>query len=354
MRCLAAPSIIADGTLSHYGGWVGDPSVTARRPARRVGWPPAEGERRHWSELPPSVCHALEQHLHARVVRSRSEPGGFSPGVASRLLLSDGRRVFAKVLGPEPNPESVQYHRKEARVLSRMPEDAPVPQLLSVYDDGAWVALFLAEVDGRSPRLPWKSVELVRVLKAMETLASILTPAPFPEATFGEWHRNVFTLWREMADLQRRGADLLDDLDPWAREHLSELARLEANFEKASAGFTLVHSDVRADNILLTKDRVYFADWPGACIGARWLDLLGFLPSVAMQGGPRPWVLFDPSPLGRDAEPERVDSVLAALTGFFLGNARKPSPLGLSTLRPFQLAQGVQALAWLRHRLEGR
>ncbi len=328
------------------------PSVTSPRGVRTRPWPLAEGERRSWGELPRSVREALEGHLHARVLRSRSEPGGFSPGVASRLLLSDGRRVFAKVLGPEPNPGSVEVHRREAEVLGRMPRAAPVPRLLSVYDDGTWVALFLTEVEGRTPQLPWRRSELDRVLRATTALATLLTPAPFRAATYGERHREAFARWQEMADSGREGTDRLEDLDPWARDHLGDLVLLESKFEEASSGSTLLHSDLRADNILLTKDRVYFADWPGACVGAPWVDLVGFLPSVAMQGGPKPWTLFDGSALGRDAEPDRVDSVLAALAGFLLGNARKPPPPGLSTLRPFQRGQGLRALEWLRHRLD--
>ncbi|MCI4350167.1 MAG: aminoglycoside phosphotransferase family protein [Thermoplasmata archaeon] len=328
--------------------------VGSRRAGRGQEWPAAEGERRSWAELPRPVRDALEEHLHARVLKSRSEPGGFSPGVASRLLLSDGRKVFAKVVGPEPNPSAPEVHRREAEVLAQMPPTAPVPRLLSEYDDGVWIALFLTEVDGRTPRLPWRSGELDRVLHAVERLATILTPSPFAAATFGERHRKAFTLWREMAGSYRDRTDRLENLDSWARGHLDELARLESKFEAASAGSTLLHSDLRADNILLGKDRVYIADWPGACIGAQWVDLLCFLPSVAMQGGPKPWTSFDLSPLASDAEPARVDSVLAALTGFFLGNSRQPPPPGLSTLRSFQLAQGVQALAWLRRRLDGR
>jgi len=49
--------------------------------------------------------------------------------------------------------------------------------------------------------------------------------------------------------------------------------------------------------MLLTDDRVYLVDWPHAKIGARWLDLVWFLPSVAMQGEPPPERLFSTHPL---------------------------------------------------------
>ena len=71
-----------------------------------------------------------------------------------------------------------------------------------------------------------------------------------------------------------------------------------------------------------------------------------------MQGGPRPWEVFDRHAVARDAPAARVDAVLAALAGFFVYAAAQPPPPGLPTLRDFQRAQGVEALAWLRRRLE--
>jgi hypothetical protein len=81
------------------------------------------------------------------------------------------------------------------------------------------------------------------------------------------------------------------------------------------------------------------------------VDLLAFLPSVAMQGGPKPWEVFDEHPVARGAARENVDAVVAALAGFFVQRCTLPPPPGLPTLREFQRAQGVEALAWLRLRL---
>lgn len=326
--------------------------MARKRAVHRSTGPPAAGERRDWEHLPVTLREALEEHLKARVIQAVSEPEGFSPGVAARLELSDGRRIFAKIVGSSPNPDSPNLHRIEARVLAQMPRTAPVPRLLSVYDDGEWVALFLREVEGHTPHLPWTRTELERTLRAIESLSTLLTPAPFSAPTFGEKHQKALTLWREMATAFQRDPESLSDLDPWARRHLPELVRLEKRVSVATAGKTLLHSDLRADNILVSKDRIYFADWPGACLGAGWVDLVIFLPSVAMQGGPPPWEIFDQSPLSAGVNPRDVNAVLAALTGYLLGSARKPPPPGLSTLRPFQHAQGIEALTWLKRRLE--
>jgi aminoglycoside phosphotransferase (APT) family kinase protein len=311
-----------------------------------MGFPPAQGARIPWETVPGSVRDAVEGALGARVVESRTQPGGFSPGVAARLRLEDGRRAFVKAVGSEPNPDSPDLYRDEARVAAVLPSETPAPGFLFAYDDGDWVALGFEDVPGGEPELPWRGDDLERVLAALTELSAALTPAPLEVSTFAERFGDMLRGWRRLA------AERTGELDPWTEERLDLLAELEAGWEDASAGETLLHADVRADNVLLTPERVVFVDWPYASLGAPWIDLLAFLPSVAMQGGPKPWEIFDGHPVARDAPREQVDAVVAALAGFFVQRGTLPPPPGLPTLREFQRAQGIEALAWLRRRLE--
>jgi aminoglycoside phosphotransferase (APT) family kinase protein len=305
--------------------------------------------------LPPEVRRAVERELGSRVAQTVTQPGGFSPGVAARLELEDGRRVFVKAVGPEPNPDSPELHRREARVAAALLPETPAPQFLFAHDEEGWVALVFEHVEGREPELPWREDELDRVLAAVTDLAEALTPPPLEAPPAAEALDDLLHGWRTLAAEGAPGisAEGAPGIDPWAAERLGELAALEARWPEATAGSTLLHCDVRADNILLTPDRVVFVDWPHVCVGAAWLDLLLFLPSVAMQGGPPPWEAFEAHPLGREAPPERVLPLVAALAGFFVQRAALPPPPGLPTLREFQRAQGVETLAWLRRSLEG-
>jgi aminoglycoside phosphotransferase (APT) family kinase protein len=311
-----------------------------------MAFPPAQGARVPWEGVPESVREAVESQLGSPVAEAVTQPGGFSPGVAARLRLEDGRSVFVKAVGPEPNPDSPEFHRREARVAAALPPETPAPRFLFCHDDGDWVALAFEDVDGREPELPWRRDELERVLEALTDLSAALTPAPIEAPRLPERYGELFRGWRTLAQTQP------DGLDSWPTERLDALAELEARWEEASAGETLLHADIRADNVLLTDDRVVFVDWPHVCLGASWVDLLAFLPSVAMQAGPKPWELFDDHPLARDADPERVNAVLAALAGFFIHRSTLPPPPGLPTIRDFQQAQGAESLSWLRRRLE--
>jgi hypothetical protein len=311
---------------------------------------PATGQRLHWDELPDRIQHAIEGKLGAGVVAATTQPGGFSPGLAARLSLADGRRVFVKAVSGSINPDSPGMHRREARIAAALPAAVPAPRFLDAYDDGDWIALIFEDIEGRTPEVPWRPAELERVLTAVTELSALLTPAPIAVERIGDRMADVFTRWRQLAADAAAGNDDLRGVDPWVRRHLPELVAQEMEAAAAVAGTTLLHTDIRADNILLTPTKVFFVDWPWAARGAAWIDLVFLLPSVAMQRGPKPWEIFDTQALSQGVSEDHVTVVLAALTGFFTWQSRQPTPPGLPTIRAFQRDQGVPALEWLKRR----
>ena len=139
-------------------------------------------------------------------------------------------------------------------------------------------------------------------------------------------------------------------LDDWSSAHLDDLVALESRWSDAVRGDALVHLDVRSDNILIEPTgRVVLVDWPHACIGAPWLDLLVMIPSMVLEGA------GEPEAARRVARArcagDAIDAVVAALAGTFTWAASRPDPPGLPTVRAFQRAQGEVALRWLRTRL---
>jgi aminoglycoside phosphotransferase (APT) family kinase protein len=296
--------------------------------------------------MPVHVQRSIEAWLGAPVASVRSQPGGFSPGVAARVQAANGRRVFIKATSPAQNPDSPKLYRREARIVAELPRAVPVPRLLWSMDEGAnsWVVLALEDIDGRNPVLPWHREELQRVLAAMASLAAALTPSPVEAPTAGAKLIRSFQCWHRMV------AAPPPHLDAWSARHLERLAVLETEAVAAVAGDTLLHFDTRADNLILTPNRVYVVDWPHACVGAAWVDLIGFAPSVAMQGGLEPEELLASYPAARSAPAAAITAVVAAIAGYFTWSALQPPPPGLPTVRAFQAAQGVVARAWLAQR----
>ncbi len=311
--------------------------------------PAAEGKRLPWTALPTSLRHLVEQKLGSNVLAAVTQPGGFSPGVAARLRLADGSRAFVKAVG-DINPESPDMHRAEARIAAALPPDVPAPRLLTSIDSDGWVVLLFEDIEGQMPAQPWRADELSRVLEAMARLADALSPAPIDAPPAATRYGPLGSGWRWLAEAARSGSGGPAGLDPWACAHLAELAAVEAGWPQAVRGDSLAHGDIRADNILLTPDGVVFVDWPWACLAAPWFDLAGMLPSVAMQGGPRPEQVFTTHPVAKGADPDAVSTVVASLAGMFSYLSRQPDPPGLPTVRAFQAAQAATALDWLKER----
>lgn len=184
----------------------------------------------------------------------------------------------------------------------------------------------------------------VRVLTVLDDLAASLTPPPLPglrtaadllAGDFGGWHRIT--------------ADPPADLHPWAARHLDELRARADRGLAALTGDTLVHADIRADNVLLSPDgTVTILDWPWACRGPAWLDTLLLLINVQLYGGHDTHTLLTRHAAVTTADPQDLIAVLTGLAGYFTDAARQPPAKGLPTLRAFQRAHADTVLSWLR------
>jgi aminoglycoside phosphotransferase len=309
---------------------------------------PAAGVHRPWAEVPTAVRTWAAGLGGGPPESVRDLSGGFSPGATS-VLGWRGRAVFVKAVGAALNAESPQFHRREAEVSASLPPGPQLPRLLDVYDDGDWVALAFDAVDGRPPHHPWEALELRAAVHALDALHDALTPNPVAIARPAtDRLQLLFGGWTELAAMSAPPTAL----DEWSGRNLERLAELESEWREAVQGSTLLHGDVRSDNLLLTGNGVVFVDWPHACVGTPVFDLVAWAPSVVLEGGPDPEELLalstSTSVLDRDA----LAVLVAAFGGFLVRHALRPSPPGLPTLRTFQGAQGAVAIAWLR-RLTG-
>jgi len=85
---------------------------------------------------------------------------------------------------------------------------------------------------------------------------------------------------------------------------------------------------------------VIFVDWNLACAGNPLIDIVAWLPSLRLEGGPEPWELVpDSHGLG------------ALLAGYFASRAGLPTPATAPRVRPFQRAQAEIALPWAAREL---
>src|SRR5699024_7042836 len=300
-------------------------------PSRCSATMAAEGRvRMTWAELPDGVAHLVSGRLGGRVVGAVSHDGGYSPGLASTLVLASGERVFVKAVAAEEHPVSGGLYRKEAAVAEVLAAEIgatlPAPAFRRAaeesVEDGTgeqdWVVLAFDAAGGPGPQLPWQVDELAEALDLVADVGRIAAPdhpaiPPVTETVFDGWH-----LLAGEAGLQQGLTGLDEVLGPWLLARIGELAALADTWPQVSAGTALVHHDLRADNMVRAGGRLLAVDWPYASVGAPWLDLLGMMPSMALEGGGDPEEVFTTHPVGAAADPEAVTAVVAAFTGYFL------------------------------------
>lgn len=300
----------------------------------------ARGPRTPYETAPGPVRSWVERELGSQVVAASTQYGGFSPGVAARLVTASGRRAFVKAVGTELNPDSPVLFRQEVDALARIDPLRLVqaPRLYGTYDDGGWVALLMEDIDGRTAEHPWPVDAAARVLEAVAELTEALTPSPWPDAPYAAVRSETFlTGWeRVVAD----GIDLPD----WLTGRADELISLARTGRVAVRGESLAHWDLRADNLLLTDDRVVFVDWAWAARAVPWADRIFIGADIRFGGG-------DAAALAELPPDDGALGFVVAFLGGLWWAKHQPPPPGLPTIRTFQEAFAASTLEWIRPRL---
>jgi hypothetical protein len=304
--------------------------VPVGRTARRVEWP----------HLPPTVRRAVESELGSPVDTADSRTSGYTPGFASVLTCADGSRHFVKAASTKAQRMFAQAYREETRKLELLPAEAPAARLRWTLDVDDWFVLGLEHVESRQPRRPWGRSDLDASLDALEVVADLLTPVP-PDLDLDD-------VEDEFASFPGCWDHLRDSRPDLA--HLEEAAGLAARYREVMGGDTVVHTDVRDDNILIRPDgTALFCDWNFPCAGAAWLDTLMLLVGPRGDGLDVEEVLSTRR-LTRDVPAESVDVALALLTGYFLRQGEEPVPPTSPHLRDHQRWQGEVCWDWLAQR----
>lgn len=277
----------------------------------------------------------VERALGSVVVTAATQQGGFSPGVAARLVTASGRRAFVKAVGTSLNPKTPELFRQEITAVQAIGPLPSAPTLYDVYDDGDWVGLLFEDIEGTLPAHPWEQRDADRVLDAVGELTAALDPSPWPDAPVAAVRSAEF--------LSRWDNVIVDGLavPDWVagrEEELAELAR--TGLRELAEGKALAHWDLRADNIILTDDRVVFIDWAHPALAPSWAD------TVILQADMRESVTLPDLP-----DDVAITGFLAAIAGGLWWGAAQPAPPGLPTIRAWQRKHALIHLDWVRERL---
>ena len=314
-------------------------SPSSRQPQSPAGLEPVPhgrtARRLDWLLLPPMLRRLIEGRLGSPVIDAASAGTGFTPGFASVLTGRDGQKLFVKAASKKAQKPFADSYKEEVRKLGVLPAGLPVPRLLWTHEDDLWVVLGFEHVDGPNPERPWNRRELDACLDTLEVLADALTPAPRSLRAFSEEFEDALAGWEHV---RRTAPD-------WP--HLDDAAALAARYAEVTAGNTLVHTDARDDNFLLSADgRAMLCDWNWPVRGAAWIDTALLLISAHGEGIDADAVLAERR-LTKDVDPEHVDVLLALLAGYFLEHRDHPTPNSSPYLRIHQSWYAEATWDWL-------
>lgn len=269
------------------------------------------------------LCHEVGRLLGSRVIDYRYTPGGWSVSVRGVLRLAGGRTVFAK-LGDVPDTAAAL--RAEISAYGLLGPRPFMPRFIAADPDVP--VLVIEDLSHARHVPPWTGQTRGAFGRLCDALAATTAPAGLPdlepEITGDGWervgadpapaHRVLPAAWLE------RNLPLLCDAQRQAR----------------TTGSSLVHTDLRSDNLLFLPDRVIALDWNLARRGdPRW-DLHLTAHTIAMEGG------------GTVDEvlPDADAAIITWLAGFFACRAGLPPPQGAPRVRGFQRAQLEVVLPW--------
>ncbi|HEY8680419.1 MAG TPA: phosphotransferase [Candidatus Dormibacteraeota bacterium] len=247
--------------------------------------------------------------------------GGFTPASRGLVRLPDGRRAFAKGATTDLTEA---WLRAEHYVYTHL-RGSFMPQLLGWDDSGERPMLLLEDLSGARWPPQWRAGDESLVMAALDELHAAPAPPGLPgaEDEFGD-------SW----------PDVVADPEPFLSLGLVSAVWLDANLTALRgasrrarfAGRSVVHLDIRSDNLCFRDGRALIVDWNWAALGDPAVDAQFWLPSLVLERGTPPVQL----------EPEYA----AWLLGFFAARAGLPPIPDAPGVRPIQLAQLEVVLPW--------
>lgn len=304
--------------------------------------------RATWPTLPADVRARIAKELGGEPAEIRMAGGGFSGGFAARVRSSSGAELFVKAAGRDKS-WALDAYRQEARVNQALPHDVPAPRLEFAADFGDWTVLGFEAVPGRVPTLPMDPGDLDLMLDAWAQAAAALTPAPQALLDLGVAAEPIDDNLRQFTSVASGKREPFF-VSPALQGRVEELARLESGVDEALEADSVMHFDLRPDNMIVGQKQAWICDWNWVQVHSTWFDTACFL--VAAHGdGHDADRLFWNHPTAAGVTGAQLDTALACIAGYYLGeSAKDPIPDVSPYLRAHQRWSGLAVADWLARR----
>jgi hypothetical protein len=239
------------------------------------------------------LVKTVEERLGRRAVRWHRPHTGLSPAQRFVVQLDDGASVFVKAAVDDRTERWLRTdHRLIAALDDLVPElvawiDEPPRPVLILEDlhDAHWPADHVREVGGRTLPVLWKPGQRELLFAALERLAARRPPVDLPP--LAELYAPA---WPAIAADPGPFLGLGLCSGPWLERALDALLGAERDLDLS--GDSLVHNDVRSDNVCFRGERVILVDWSDARRGNARFDRATFLGGGVIEDGPDPYTLM--------------------------------------------------------------
>lgn len=252
--------------------------------------------------------------------------GGYTPALRRIATLADGSTVFVKAAVNELTAGWLAKERHSYESLGPRPF---LPRYVGC-DGGVLVLEDLRR--GYWPP-PWREGDVDRVVDGLAALAAQAPPADADDLDAAA--RGMLTRWSSVAESPEAFLALGLCTREWFDRSIDTIVEAEA--DGTLDGDSLVHFDMRSDNLCLVDDRLVVVDWNGTARGRADFDLHCLAQSVHAEGGPPPEVLV----------PNADPSLVAMLTGYFAFYAPQAPIPDAPRVRQIQLVQLRVCLPWM-------
>lgn len=278
--------------------------------------------------MPPSdIVVRVEQLAGVKAASWVKTKGGYSSAGRYIAAFEDGSSAFVKWGTDEL---TARWLRDEYRIYATLHADF-VPAMVG-WEDTEQPILMLEDLSNGHWPPPWSASQVEGVLSLLENVRRTQMPEEFPELT--SLDDGGLNGWKTIAGDISGFLSLGLVSEAWLARALPNL--LKAESEARLGGASLVHTDVRSDNICLVNDRALLVDWNWAKRGNPMLDIVIWLPSLHAENGPEPWTFGI-------QEPE----LIAAVAGFYAAHAYQPANFpGAESIRQLQLRLLKSLLPW--------
>jgi len=234
---------------------------------------------------------------------------------------------------------TADWLRDEFRMYSALDGQRFLPRLIGWDDDGLAPALALEDLSGAMWPPPWDVARIDAVLASLASVHTTQPPEGVPPAVESQFGQDG---WPAVIADPEPFLSLRLCSPSWL-VHLPGLAEASATAE--IEGTSLLHFDVRSDNLCLQDGTAVLVDWNSACVGNPVLDIASWLPSLEAEGGPAPDVILPDETPG-------LPAIASLLAGYLLRSAGLPTIPQAPHARPLQLLQSKTALPWAARLLD--